>query len=200
MPKPVMPKADDLARVFDMVWTERLALRRPDASDAVAFFQLDGDPETNRFSVYGPAPDQATSDARLQEWLQQWQEDGYGYWALAVSPNSAVVGFGGVRRITWQGQVVLNLYYKLQPAIWRHGYATNWLAQPSASHRLTCHISPSSRERAQTTSPRSVLLSAPDYYADQTSTPLNMSFLRLGGRRRPWNRPFLANAPRVARR
>jgi RimJ/RimL family protein N-acetyltransferase len=29
-----------------------------------------------------------------------------------------------VRRILWQDQTVLNLYYKLQPVIWRHGYAT----------------------------------------------------------------------------
>jgi RimJ/RimL family protein N-acetyltransferase len=168
MPKPVMPKADDLARVFDMVWTERLALRRPDASDAVAFFQLDGDPETNRFSVYGPAPDQATSDARLQEWLQQWQEDGYGYWALAVSPNSAVVGFGGVRRITWQGQVVLNLYYKLQPAIWRHGYATELaraaigLAQTHLPHLPIIARTRPDNLASQRTAERAGLLRRPD--------------------------------------
>jgi ribosomal-protein-alanine N-acetyltransferase len=119
-----MPNADDLAHVFNFVRTERLMLRRPKTSDALAFFQVDGDPETNRFNPDGPAPDLTASEARLREWLQQWQEDGYGYWALAVPPDPAVLGFGGVRRIIWQRQTILNLYYKLQPAIWRRGYAT----------------------------------------------------------------------------
>jgi RimJ/RimL family protein N-acetyltransferase len=114
--------ASDLARAFDFVRTERLALRRPNAGDALAFFHVDGNPEANRFNPDGPAPDLAASEARLNEWLRQWQVDGYGYWALSAPPDSAVVGFGGVRRITWQGQTVLNLYYKLQSAIWRHGY------------------------------------------------------------------------------
>jgi ribosomal-protein-alanine N-acetyltransferase len=120
----ITDNANVLARAFDIVRTERLALRRPNAGDAIAFFQIDGDPEANRFNPDGPAPDLAANKARLREWLQQWQEDGFGYWALAVPPDSAVLGFGGVRRIIWQDQVVLNLYYKLQPAIWRHGYAT----------------------------------------------------------------------------
>src|SRR5262249_36699820 len=116
--------ANVLARAFDFVRTERLALHRPIAGDALAFFQLDGNPAANRFNPDGPAPDLAASEARLNEWLRQWQIDGYGYWALAVPPDSAVVGFGGVRRINWRDRTVLNLYYKLQPAIWRHGCAT----------------------------------------------------------------------------
>ncbi|HEY7022084.1 MAG TPA: GNAT family N-acetyltransferase [Ktedonobacterales bacterium] len=124
--------ASDLARAFDIVRTERLALRRPNAGDAIAFFQIDGDPEANPFNPDSPAPDVAASEARLHEWLRQWQEDGYGYWALAVPPDSAVVGFGGVRRIIWRDRTVLNLYYKLQPAIWRHGYATE-LARAAVS-------------------------------------------------------------------
>jgi RimJ/RimL family protein N-acetyltransferase len=121
-----------LARAFDFVRTERLALRRPNAGDTIALFQVDGDPEANRFNPDGPAPDLAASTARLREWLQQWQEDGFGYWALAVLPDAAVMGFGGVRCIMWQGKTVLNLYYKFQPAIWRHGYGAE-LARTAVS-------------------------------------------------------------------
>lgn len=124
--------ANVLARTFAVVRTERLALRRPNAGDFIAFFQIDGDPEANRFNPDGPAPDLAASKARLNEWLRQWQKDGFGYWALAVPPDTAVMGFGGVRRIIWQGQTVLNLYYKLQPAIWRHGYGAE-LARTAVS-------------------------------------------------------------------
>jgi RimJ/RimL family protein N-acetyltransferase len=182
--------ANVLARAFDFVRTERLALRRPNAGDAVAFFQIDGNPQANRFNPDGPAPDLAASEARLNEWLRQWQVDGYGYWTLAVPPDSAVVGFGGVRRIIWRDRTVLNLYYKLQPASWRHGYAVmamllNWLAWLSTLHRLTCRIFSSSRELDRTTWPRREPLNELVFSADQTSIPTSMS---------------LASARRVARR
>jgi RimJ/RimL family protein N-acetyltransferase len=163
-----MPNPDHLARVFDQVWTERLKLRRPRASDVLAFFRVDGDPETNRFNPYGPAPDLAASEVRLHEWLRQWQEDGYGYWALVLPPDSAVMGFGGVRRIIWQDQVVLNLYYKLQPAIWRHGYATELahtaisLAQTHLPHRPIIARTRPDNIASQRTAERAGLLRRPD--------------------------------------
>jgi RimJ/RimL family protein N-acetyltransferase len=160
--------ANVLARAFDIVRTERLALRRPNAGDAIAFFRVDGNPEANRFNPDGPAPDLAASKARLREWLQQWQEDGFGYWALAVPPDSAVLGFGGVRRIIWQDQVVLNLYYKLQPAIWRHGYATELtrtavsLAQTYLPHLPIIARTRLENRASQRTAERAGLLRRPD--------------------------------------
>ena len=160
--------ANVLARAFDFVRTERLALHRPIAGDALAFFQLDGNPAANRFNPDGPAPDLAASEARLNEWLRQWQIDGYGYWALAVPPDSAVVGFGGVRRINWRDRTVLNLYYKLQPAIWRHGCATELariaisLAQTYLPHLpIIARTRPDNRA-AQRTAERAGLLRRPD--------------------------------------
>ncbi|HEY7093601.1 MAG TPA: GNAT family N-acetyltransferase [Ktedonobacterales bacterium] len=160
--------ANVLAHVFDIVRTERLVLRRPNAGDALAFFQIDGNPATNRFNPAGPAPDLAASAARLDEWLRQWQEDGFGYWALAVPPDSVVMGFGGVRRIIWRDQTVLNLYYKLQPAIWRHGYGAE-LARTTVSLAQTHlpHLPIIARTRpdnlaSQRTAERAGLLRRPD--------------------------------------
>lgn len=111
-------------RVFSLVRTERLTLRRPIASDGSAMFRVHGDPETNRYNPAGPDPDLATSEAALREWITQWQKDSYGYWAVAVLPDPEIVGFGGVRRIEWRDREVLNLYYRLVPGIWGRGYAT----------------------------------------------------------------------------
>jgi [ribosomal protein S5]-alanine N-acetyltransferase len=196
----MMPNADKLAQVFQCVRTERLTLRCPNADDSLAFFQVDGDPETNRFSPYGPAPDLAASEERLLEWLQRWQEDGYGYWALAVQPDTAVLGFGGVRRIVWQDQTVLNLYYKLQPTIWRRGYATE-LARIAVSlaqtHLPLLPIIARARQynlASQRTAEQGV------FSVGQTSTLTSISSLRLDGHRQHWNSVFLASAPHVARR
>jgi RimJ/RimL family protein N-acetyltransferase len=168
VPDDTYSNASDLAHTFDVVRTERLALRRPTAGDAIAFFQVDGDPETNRFSPNGPATDLAASEERLREWLQQWQEDGLGYWALAVPPDSEIFGFGGVRRIIWQGQTVLNLYYKIQPAIWRHGYATELaraaisLAQAHLPHFPIIARTRPDNLASQRTAERAGLLRRPD--------------------------------------
>jgi RimJ/RimL family protein N-acetyltransferase len=160
--------ANVLARAFDFVRTERLALRRPNAGDTIAFFQIDGDPEANRFNPDGPAPDMAASEARLRVWLQQWQEDGYGYWALAVPSDPTVVGFGGVRRIIWQDQAVLNLYYRLQPAVWRHGYGAELartavsLAQTHVPHLPIVARTRPDNQASQRTAERAGLLRRPE--------------------------------------
>lgn len=113
-----------LATIFGEVHTERLGLRRPRASDVDAMFAIHGDPETNRYNPYGPDPDLATSEATLGRWLQQWDEYGFGYWAVTLPQQEQVIGFGGVRRYVWRERDILNLYYRFTPSAWGHGYAT----------------------------------------------------------------------------
>lgn len=115
---------DELAQVFGVVRTQRLTLRRPVEGDVEAMFRIHGDPETYRFTPISPDPDRATSAETLGRWLQGWRENGYGYWAVLIAPDDAVVGFGGVRRFDWQGRDILNLYYRFTPSVWGRGYAT----------------------------------------------------------------------------
>src|SRR5215469_6324787 len=118
------PAPAELAALFAVVRTERLGLRRPTGADAPAMFAIHGDPSTNRYNPHGPDPDFATSEEVLRQWLRQWDDDGFGYWAVTLAIDPTVIGFGGVRRITWHDRDILNLYYRLAPAAWGHGYAT----------------------------------------------------------------------------
>lgn len=121
---PGAPAPADLAATFGLVRTERLVLRRPTSDDGAAMFAVHGDPQTNQYNPYGPDPDLATSEDVLRQWLRQWEEDGYGYWAVSLLLNDEVIGFGGVRRYPWRERDILNLYYRFTPAAWGHGYAT----------------------------------------------------------------------------
>jgi ribosomal-protein-alanine N-acetyltransferase len=113
-----------LRAVFAEVRTDRLILRQPRSDDGPAMFAVHGDPATNRYNPAGPDPDRAASEETLRRWLRQWEDGGYGYWAVTPLGDGTVLGFGGIMRLTWRDRDVLNLYYRLTPGAWGRGYAT----------------------------------------------------------------------------
>lgn len=51
-----------------------------------------GDPETNRFNPDGPMPSIAHAHERLAEWRTEWATAGFGFWAITVQGDPAVLG------------------------------------------------------------------------------------------------------------
>lgn len=94
-------------------------------------FRIHGDPRTNVNNPSGPDRDRGASRGRLDEWMEHWQQHGFGYCTVQLAEprtghavRGTVVGFSGVRHETWRGVPVLNLYYRFSPEHWGRGYAT----------------------------------------------------------------------------
>lgn len=110
---------------LQVVGDGRLAVRRPTLEDLDVVFALHADPRTNVHNPAGPDPDRAASAARLQSWLDHWDEHGFGYWLVErLGDAREVVGVTGVQHSTWLEQPVLNLYYRYAVEHWGRGYAT----------------------------------------------------------------------------
>lgn len=105
--------------------TARLALRPPLVSDLEAMFELHADPVANRFSPSGPLNSREASQALLQCWLNHWQSQGFGYWAIAGRDRPEdLIGFGGVMRRSVGGVTGLYLYFRFIPQYWGQGLAS----------------------------------------------------------------------------
>jgi ribosomal-protein-alanine N-acetyltransferase len=115
--------AATLARIFNKVNTERLILRRLRVDDGPAVFAIHGDPATNLHNPDGPHRGLATSEKMLRSYLDHWETFGFGIWAVTLSSDEHVIGFGGIEHLLWRQRDILNLYYRLSPGAWGNGYA-----------------------------------------------------------------------------
>jgi ribosomal-protein-alanine N-acetyltransferase len=130
-----VPTPDQLRSEFTPVQTERLVLRAVEPNDAEAVFSVHGNTETYRFHPDGVTRSLKESMEQLAGWCREWQEIGFGFWAVTVAPDQRVVGFGGLTKRAFHGRPVLNTYYRFDPSAWGHGYATEMASTASSLAR-----------------------------------------------------------------
>jgi RimJ/RimL family protein N-acetyltransferase len=108
------------------VRTARLRLRRPVPADLDAVADLHTDPRTHQHEQTGPRT-RDQSAALLEDWIAHWAAHGFGYWMIepaAPSAADAPIGVGGLQHKHLPDAHYLNVYYRLAPTAWGHGYAT----------------------------------------------------------------------------
>ncbi|NKI70616.1 GNAT family N-acetyltransferase [Collimonas pratensis] len=108
-----------------IIYSARLALRRPSSQDIAALFSIYGDPATNTFNPAGPYQNVVEAEATMERWLRQWQQHGFGQWAVSLKEDEErIIGFGGLTYALFGQQEKVNLGYRFATVAWGQGLAT----------------------------------------------------------------------------
>ena len=107
--------------------TARLSLRRPTPDDIDAIYRIHHDPNACAHNPADMLATRAEAEDRYRQWNQHWQHHGLGYWV--IHPRDAdnqqpSLGFCGLKLMRLDSRQVLNLFYRLDPAAWGNGVAT----------------------------------------------------------------------------
>ena len=131
------------------LFTARLSMRRPTAADVPAILAIHSD---ERACAYNPS-DRLVSEADAidlyHRWDEHWQHHGFGYWVLRMHGDTRIIGFCGVKVMQLHVREVLNLFYRLDPATWGRGLATEaavavarWAASDASRWPLIARVRP----------------------------------------------------------
>ena len=116
-----------------MEMTRRLILDRPVPGDVDAVFSIANDPRTWSHLPEARVTDPGQTAALLAMFHAGWKANGLAAWVVRLGSNDSypdlapgqLLGTGGVNLIQTGAETeVWNLGYRLDPACWGHGFAT----------------------------------------------------------------------------
>ncbi|MDQ3867875.1 MAG: GNAT family N-acetyltransferase [Actinomycetota bacterium] len=84
--------------------------------------ELYADPGAMRFAG-GATQSLDESEERLRRFLDHQERHGFGFWAVTLRENAAVIGDGGLIHLAFRGPEV-EVGYRLKSPYWGKGYAT----------------------------------------------------------------------------
>lgn len=113
-----------------------VAVRRPIPADVSGLFVIHSDPAVYRFDPGLRHDDIAYTSSWLDRIMADWDRDGLGYWTVLVpqswwpaAPRAArdgdryIAGEAGIRWYDMLGDAVLNVYFRMAPAVQGRGLA-----------------------------------------------------------------------------
>lgn len=102
--------------------TTRLWLRRPTPADIDLIHTVHSDVRACEHNPADMLTTRAEAEDLYHRWDERWQRHGFGYWIVHDDQRS--LGFCGLKVMTLDDCEVLNLFYRLDPAAWGDGAAT----------------------------------------------------------------------------
>ena len=107
-----------------MLTTARLLLSRPVPGDTDAIWRIHRDPVACAHNPSDMVADRPDAARRCRRWIAHWDRNGFGYFVVRRLGSADVVGFCGVKLMRLHDAPVLNLFYRLDPAAWGGGLAS----------------------------------------------------------------------------
>lgn len=107
--------------------TNRLFLREILPSDVDGLFELDSDPEVNRYLGNKPVQSKEQTKEIIQFIRQQYVDNGIGRWAIIDKTNNNFIGWTGLKLVRETINNHTNYYdlgYRLIKRYWGQGIAT----------------------------------------------------------------------------
>ena len=139
-------------RLSEELRTSRLVLLRPAPADVRAVWCIHRDPRACAHNPGDAISTRGEAEERLSAWVAHWERYGFGYWVIRWAGRGEVLGFCGIKRMELHGRPVLNLFYRLDPAAWGGGVATEaatavveWAAENRPGERVIARVRPGNK-------------------------------------------------------
>jgi RimJ/RimL family protein N-acetyltransferase len=106
--------------------TERLTLREWRDDDLDALAAINADPEVMRYILDGSVRDRQHTAERMKKWQRDWQQNGFGLFAVETSDAGTFIGWAGLAVPDFLPEVLpaVEIGWRLDRRYWGHGYAT----------------------------------------------------------------------------
>lgn len=136
----------------DQLLTARLSLRRPTRADIDAIYRVHRDPQACAHNPSDMLATHADAEDLYLRWDEHWSRHGLGYWVIRLRDGyqpAAILGFCGLKLMKLSNRDVLNLFYRLDPAAWGDGVATEaasavvaWATAHLPDHAVIARVRP----------------------------------------------------------
>lgn len=106
--------------------TERLLFRPLELSDTDCFFEMNNNPNVNKF-LRNPITTKIETGKYIQKIIDEYNKNGIGRYAVILKENNKLIGFSGLKYRSQEENNYINFYdigYRFSEEYWNKGYAT----------------------------------------------------------------------------
>lgn len=106
--------------------TERLLYRPLELNDVAAFFEMNNNPNVNKF-LRNPITTKIEAEKYIQKIIEEYAKNGIGRYAVILKQSNKLIGFSGLKYRSQEENNHKNFYdlgYRFHEEFWNKGYAT----------------------------------------------------------------------------